>query len=103
MALWSTQPLTEPSWRVKGGRHLRLTTLPPFVIRLSKGNVEASTSHNLTDCYRGSFTFIFTKTEILFLTSLAIITSQKGVDSIAFVGHIQDAFQKLGVGQAVLR
>jgi hypothetical protein len=51
MALGSTQPLTEMSSRnipgeVKGGRLVRLTTLPPFVTRLSRENVEVSTSHN---------------------------------------------------------
>jgi hypothetical protein len=41
MALGSTQPLTEMSTRklpggVKGGRHVRLTILPPSMSRLSK-------------------------------------------------------------------
>jgi hypothetical protein len=52
MALGSTQPLAEmttknhPEGRRKGGRRVRLTNLPPFVSRLSRENVGASTSHN---------------------------------------------------------
>jgi hypothetical protein len=36
----------ESSWGVKGGRRVGLTTLPPSVSRLSRENVEASTSQN---------------------------------------------------------
>jgi hypothetical protein len=51
MALGSTQSLTEMSTRnlsggVKDGRRVRLIILPPSVSRLSRENVEASTSHN---------------------------------------------------------
>jgi hypothetical protein len=51
MALGSTQPLTEMCTRniprgVKGDLRVRITTLPPFVSRLCRENVGASTSHN---------------------------------------------------------
>jgi hypothetical protein len=36
----------ESSWRVKDGRRVSLTTLPPSVSRLYRENVGASTSHN---------------------------------------------------------
>jgi hypothetical protein len=46
VALGSTQPLTKMSTRnlcgVKGGRHLRLTALPPSVCQLSRQNVGPS-------------------------------------------------------------
>jgi hypothetical protein len=49
-ALVSTQPLAEISTRNfpggEGGRGVRLTTLPPYVSRLSRENVGASTSRN---------------------------------------------------------
>jgi ribonuclease P protein component len=33
-------------WGVRGGRRVRMTTSPPSVSRLSRENVELSTSHN---------------------------------------------------------
>jgi hypothetical protein len=56
MALGLTQPLTEMSTGnlpggVKGGRRIRLATLPPSVSRLSRENVGASTSHSPMDLH----------------------------------------------------
>jgi hypothetical protein len=50
----------ETSWKIKSGRRVRLTTLPPSVSRLSKENVGASTSYipmDFTAWYRDIFTF----------------------------------------------
>jgi hypothetical protein len=66
MALGSTQPLTEMSTRKfpggkKSGRRVGLTTLPPFMSRMSE-NVGASTSRNpegLQGLYGDNFTFTF--------------------------------------------
>jgi hypothetical protein len=62
MALGSTQPLKEISTRnlprVKSGRRVGLTILPPSVSRMSE-NVGASTSRNpkgLQGLYRDNFT-----------------------------------------------
>jgi hypothetical protein len=41
----------ESSWGVKGGRRVRLTTLPPSVSRLSRENMGASMSHNPMGLY----------------------------------------------------
>jgi hypothetical protein len=50
----------ESSWGVKGGRCVRLTSLPPSISRLSRENVGISTSRNPMDLhglYRDSFAF----------------------------------------------
>jgi hypothetical protein len=67
MALGSTQPLTEMNTKNlhggKGGRRLRLTTLPPSASRLSTEKVGASTSHNpmgLHGLLQGEFYLFFT-------------------------------------------
>jgi hypothetical protein len=64
MPLGSTQPLTETSTsiflRVKSGRSVGLTALPPSMSRVSE-NVEDSTSRNpkcLHGLYRDNFTLI---------------------------------------------
>jgi hypothetical protein len=66
MALGSTQPLTEMSTGnllgIKSGRHVRLTTLPPSMSRMSE-NVRTSTSctpKGLHGLYRDNFTFNYT-------------------------------------------
>jgi hypothetical protein len=72
MALGSTQPLTEMSIRnvpggVKGGRRVRLTTLPPSVSRLFKENVGASTFHKPTSLHgllQGQLYLYFTSKRI---------------------------------------
>jgi hypothetical protein len=45
--LFSVKLLHDESSRgVKGGRHVRMTILLPYLSRLSRGNVGASTSYN---------------------------------------------------------
>jgi hypothetical protein len=67
MALGSTQPLTEMNTRVKSGRRVRLSTLPPSVSRESRKNVGASTSQwAFTACYSDSFTFYFRCSSLVF-------------------------------------
>jgi hypothetical protein len=39
----------ESSWELKGGRHVRLTILPPYLSRFSRENMGASTSHKPMD------------------------------------------------------
>jgi hypothetical protein len=63
MALGSTKPLTEMSTRnlpgVKGGRRVRLTTLPSYVSQVCRkfGSLDVSTLWASTACYRDSILF----------------------------------------------
>jgi hypothetical protein len=69
MALRSTQPLTKMSTKCiswgKGGRYIRLTTLPPFYVDIMKsGNLDfLETSGPLQACNGTALTLPFTRWE----------------------------------------
>jgi hypothetical protein len=51
MVICFMKQITTTTGGVKGGQHVKLTSLPPYVSQLSRENVGASTSHNPMGLY----------------------------------------------------